>query len=107
VEVAAKSLITSSGLPSCRGGERRWLAFRNLLGVLEKELCPHPNGSVSVYIPETFGYGFENIINELGLCHGRFSEFPTFFNEIESTGLFAEDEGSSIDMIFLGTCESE
>jgi hypothetical protein len=82
--------------------------YMSIVGVLEKELCSHPNGSVSVYTPETFGYGFENIISELGLYHGRFSNIPTFFDDIESTSLFPEDEGSPmIDMIFLGTCESE
>jgi hypothetical protein len=82
--------------------------YMSIVGVLEKELCPHPNGSVNVYTPETFGYGFDNIINELGLYHGHFSNIPTFFDDMESTSLFPEDEGSPmIDMIFLGTCESE
>jgi hypothetical protein len=82
--------------------------YMSIVGVLEKQLCPLPEGSVRVYTPGAFGYGFDNIIDELGLYHGNFSSIETFFNDVDSTRLFPEDEGSPmIDMIFLGTCESE
>ena len=82
--------------------------YMSIVGILEKELSASASGGVRVYRPEPFGYGFEKIVNELGLYHGHSSDIETFFSDIDSTALYPEDEGSPmIDLIFLGTCESE
>jgi len=41
------------------------------------------SGSVHVYTPpEPFGYGFEELVTELGLYHGNISFMESFFRDI-------------------------
>jgi hypothetical protein len=79
--------------------------YMSIVAVLEKELCPFPTGSVHVYLPESFRYGFDNLVDELGLYHGNFSTKHELFDDMDSASLFPEDEGSMIDMIVLPSCE--
>jgi hypothetical protein len=79
----------------------------SIVAVLEKELCSNPTGGVHVYLPESFRYGFDNVVDELGLYHGNFSTKDALFDDLESTNLFHDDEGSMIDMIILPSCEWE
>jgi len=77
----------------------------DIVSVLENELCPHPTGSVHVYLPQHFVYGFDRVVDELGLYHGNFSTKHDIFNDMDSTSLFPDDVGSMIDMIILPSCE--
>jgi len=73
--------------------------YMGIVGNVEKELSTSACGSVRVYRPESFGLGFEGIVDELGLYHGQYSTIEAFFSDIDH-----QDEGSPvIDLIFLGT----
>ena len=66
------------------------------------------NESVRVYPPDRFSYGFDEIVAELGLYNGPLFDKDTFYHDIDATGLFPGDRGSTmIEMVILPTCENE
>jgi hypothetical protein len=81
--------------------------YMSIAGVVERELSL-AGGDVRVYTPESFGYGFEDIVRDSGIYRGDTLRTDSFFRDLDSTTLYPSNEESPmIDMIVLGTCESE
>ena len=79
-----------------------------IVGTLERTFLNSENHTVQVYIPEHFRYGFDKLVDELGLYHGQLSDKDSFLRDIDSTNLYPEDQGTSmIDLVILPSCEWE
>ncbi|PPQ68814.1 hypothetical protein CVT24_007699 [Panaeolus cyanescens] len=58
------------------------------------------NGTVAVYAPADFHFGFGKIVDALGLYTGEVKDPDTLFDEVDEI-----KDGHKIDLIVLGTCE--
>lgn len=82
--------------------------YMGIVGTLERTFLNSENHTVQVYIPEHFRYGFDKLVDELGLYHGQLSDKDSFLRDIDSTNLYPEDQGTSmIDLVILPSCEWE
>ena len=60
------------------------------------------NGTLTVYAPLPFGYGFQDVVDKLGLFHGVAKDNGELIRDV-----LANPGDGGIDMIILGTCEVE
>ena len=67
---------------------------------LERVLSHVPGSRVRVFA-EPFGYGFQSVAERLGLYSGKRS------NPEEMIPFLSSEEGLSVDVVILGTCEFE
>jgi hypothetical protein len=82
--------------------------YMGIAATLERAVLDSENHTVQVYIPDHFGYGFDKLVDELGLYHGQLFDQQSFFRDIDSPNLYPEDQGTSmIDIIILPSCEWE
>ncbi|KAF9031612.1 hypothetical protein BJ165DRAFT_1518719 [Panaeolus papilionaceus] len=58
------------------------------------------SGSVVVYSPEKFRFGFDNIVDMLGLYKGDVRPSENLFDDLDM-----EVDGRKVELVVLGTCE--
>ncbi|KDQ54542.1 hypothetical protein JAAARDRAFT_38216 [Jaapia argillacea MUCL 33604] len=78
--------------------------YLSLTHTLQTVLDVH-GGSVDVYAWTPFGYGFQEIVDELHLYHGDVMSPDLLYPAMRSRKLYPEEEGAMIDTLVLGTCE--
>ena len=74
--------------------------YMTVVWTLERVLSSIPDSQVHVFA-EPFNYGFQSLVDRLGLYHGR----RRGTNEL--VPFLSTEEGGAVDMIVLGTCEVE
>lgn len=60
------------------------------------------SGQILVYASQPFYFNFDSIVNDLGLYHGEISHHDNLIRDLNHSPV----EGG-IDMVVLGTCETE
>jgi hypothetical protein len=60
------------------------------------------NGTLTVYAPLPFGYGFQDVVDELGLFHGTTKNYDELIHDV-----LANPGDGGIDLIIFGTCEAD
>lgn len=55
-----------------------------------------------VYSPEKFRFGFDNIVEMLGLYKGDVRPSENLFDDLDT-----EVDGRKVELVVLGTCEVE
>jgi hypothetical protein len=63
------------------------------------EQAMEDGGSVHVYAPSPFAFGFQKLVDQLGLYHGNVEDPDNFLHDLAGS--------HSIDMVIMGTCEVE
>ncbi|SJL09859.1 uncharacterized protein ARMOST_13240 [Armillaria ostoyae] len=67
--------------------------------VLERSVA---GGSLQVYAPSPFGFGFQTVVDDLDLYHGKIHNPDDLIRDLRSTGT-----ETVYDIVILGTCEIE
>ena len=92
--VKRRNVVVASAFP------HHFDVYMTVVWTLERVLSYVPDYKVHVFA-EPFNYGFQSLVDRLSLYHGR--RRPTS----ELVPFMSGEEGETVDMIVLGTCEIE
>lgn len=74
--------------------------YMTIAWTLERVLANTPGSVIQVFAPPFF-YGFQKIVNDLGLYHGQIRDPEQLLSYI------TDHTNGVVDTVFLGTCEFE